>query len=255
VSGAALRQLVVFQNKAAPCLRAPSWAEHPPEGRPSVPSSSVVDGRTDEKVANRNAKDFGWEIAHVAVSRRPPIFLDTIVARTHMYTYAAKLWASSLVQGPISVAPCQSLYITIRNFFVAVCQSPCSLPCSLALTATPLVPLRRLLYPVVWREDPATLARAQRSKTNRVTPDGLAATGTPSAACQTVWSVDEGNAEVEYHLPQAAPTFSDPMHDPRAPPPLPPPPPSAPVRDHASRKACSSVAAHVYPEEALEVLK
>jgi hypothetical protein len=35
---------------------------------------------------------FGWEIAHVAVSRRPPISLDTIVARTKGYTHAAKVW-------------------------------------------------------------------------------------------------------------------------------------------------------------------
>jgi hypothetical protein len=47
--------------------------------------------------------------AHVAVSRRPPISLYTIVARTHMYTYDARVWALSLVQGPVSVAPCQTL--------------------------------------------------------------------------------------------------------------------------------------------------
>jgi hypothetical protein len=32
--------------------------------------------------ANRDFRDFGWEIAHGAVSRRPPISFDTIVART-----------------------------------------------------------------------------------------------------------------------------------------------------------------------------
>jgi hypothetical protein len=36
---------------------------------------------------------FGWEIAHGAVSRRPPISLDTIAARTEGYTHAAKVWA------------------------------------------------------------------------------------------------------------------------------------------------------------------
>jgi hypothetical protein len=42
---------------------------------------------SDDKVANRNVGGFGWEIAHeVAVSRRPPNSLDTIVARTQMYT-------------------------------------------------------------------------------------------------------------------------------------------------------------------------
>jgi hypothetical protein len=33
------------------------------------------------KVANRGFKDFGWEVAHAAVSRRPPIPLYTMVAR------------------------------------------------------------------------------------------------------------------------------------------------------------------------------
>jgi hypothetical protein len=37
---------------------------------------------SDDKVANRNGRDFGWEIAHAAVSPRPPIPLDIIVART-----------------------------------------------------------------------------------------------------------------------------------------------------------------------------
>jgi hypothetical protein len=48
---------------------------------------------SDGTVANRNGGDFGWEVAHEAVSRRPPISLCTIVARTEGYTYAAKVWA------------------------------------------------------------------------------------------------------------------------------------------------------------------
>jgi hypothetical protein len=40
-----------------------------------------------QKVANRDVWDFGWEVAHAAVSRRPPTPLDTVVARTHMYAY------------------------------------------------------------------------------------------------------------------------------------------------------------------------
>jgi hypothetical protein len=43
----------------------------------------------DDNVANRNVWDFAWEIAHAAVSRRPPIPLYTMVARAHMYTYDA----------------------------------------------------------------------------------------------------------------------------------------------------------------------
>jgi hypothetical protein len=58
--------------------------------------------------ANRDVRGFGWEIAHEVVSRRPPISLDTIVARTHMYTYAVEVWDLSIVQGPFSVAPRQT---------------------------------------------------------------------------------------------------------------------------------------------------
>jgi hypothetical protein len=53
--------------------------------------------------------DFGWEIAHAAVSRRPPISLYTVVARSEGYTYAANVWDLSLVQGRFSVAPRQGL--------------------------------------------------------------------------------------------------------------------------------------------------
>jgi hypothetical protein len=71
---------------------------------------------SDAKVANRNVRDFGWEIAHEAVSRRPPISLDTIVARTHMYTYSAKVWPLCIFQGSFSVAPCQTLTLRFATF-------------------------------------------------------------------------------------------------------------------------------------------
>jgi hypothetical protein len=57
---------------------------------------------SDAKVTNRNVRDFGWEIAR-------PVSLDTSVARTHMYTYAAKFWDLSLVQGHFLSFPCQTL--------------------------------------------------------------------------------------------------------------------------------------------------
>jgi hypothetical protein len=44
--------------------------------------------------SNRNGWDSGWEIAHAAVSRRPPISLYTIVARTEGYTNAVGLCPS-----------------------------------------------------------------------------------------------------------------------------------------------------------------
>jgi hypothetical protein len=71
---------------------------------------------SDAKVANRNGRDFGWVIAHAAVSRRPPISLYRIVARTHLYTYAAKAWDLSLVQGPFPVAPCQTPTLRFATF-------------------------------------------------------------------------------------------------------------------------------------------
>jgi hypothetical protein len=49
--------------------------------------------------------DFGWELAHAAVSRRPPIPLDTMVARTEGYANAAKVWDLSIEQGAFSVVP------------------------------------------------------------------------------------------------------------------------------------------------------
>jgi hypothetical protein len=58
-------------------------------------------------------RGFGWEIAHEAVSRRPPISLDTIVARTHMYTYAAQVWDLSIVQTHLS--PMQNSWFRARQ--------------------------------------------------------------------------------------------------------------------------------------------
>jgi hypothetical protein len=65
---------------------------------------------------NCNERDFGWEIAHAAVSRRPPISLYTIVARTEGYTCTAEVWDLSIVQGAFSVAPCQTLALRIATF-------------------------------------------------------------------------------------------------------------------------------------------
>jgi hypothetical protein len=41
--------------------------------------------RQRRKIASRNGRDFGWEMAQAAVSRRPPT-LSRSVARTHLYT-------------------------------------------------------------------------------------------------------------------------------------------------------------------------
>jgi hypothetical protein len=77
---------------------------------------------SDEKVANRNVRDFGWEIAHEAVSRLlPPISLYRIVPRTEGNTYDVKVWSCPSFKDHFSVAPCQTLAnVTIRNFRTAV---------------------------------------------------------------------------------------------------------------------------------------
>jgi hypothetical protein len=88
-----------------------------------VAASALGRGRygmhySDTKVANRNGRGFGWEIAHAAVTRRPPVSLDTMVPRTGGYTYDVGVWDWSIVHGPFSVAPCQTLaFVTIRNIF------------------------------------------------------------------------------------------------------------------------------------------
>ena len=78
---------------------------------------------SDAKVANRDFGDFGWEIAHGAVSRRPLIPLDPMVHRTGRYDVG--VWDVSIIQGPFSVAWCQtSIDVTIRNFCIAVTRPP-----------------------------------------------------------------------------------------------------------------------------------
>jgi hypothetical protein len=85
-----------------------------PASAHSLPSCGIAAGRnlpnrypTERLRSTPSRNVFGWEIAHAAVSRRPPIILCTIVARTEDYTHAAKAWDSSLVQGAFPAAPCQ----------------------------------------------------------------------------------------------------------------------------------------------------
>jgi hypothetical protein len=58
----------------------------------------------------------GWRRAHAAVSRLSPISLSRIVARTEGYTYAAKVWALTVVQGRFSVALCETLALWLATF-------------------------------------------------------------------------------------------------------------------------------------------
>jgi hypothetical protein len=68
-----------------------------------------------QQVANRNGRDFGWEIAHEAVSRRPPISLYTMVARTEGYTCDASVWDFVYRSRAILCRPVPNLSVAIRN--------------------------------------------------------------------------------------------------------------------------------------------
>jgi hypothetical protein len=69
-----------------------------------------------QKLLNRDVRDFGWEIAHAAVTRRPPISLDSIVPRTEVYTYDVGVWDLAVIQGPVTVAPCLTLELRFAMF-------------------------------------------------------------------------------------------------------------------------------------------
>jgi hypothetical protein len=57
--------------------------------RTGLARSPLAHAYSDAKVANRNVRDFRWEIAHGAVTRSPAISLYTTVPRTGGYAYAA----------------------------------------------------------------------------------------------------------------------------------------------------------------------
>jgi hypothetical protein len=82
----------------------------------SVTSSVAAESLHTAMHKLRIVTDFGWEIAHAAVSRHPPISLYAIVPRTHMYAYAVYVWGLSLVQGPFSVAACPTLTLRLATF-------------------------------------------------------------------------------------------------------------------------------------------
>jgi hypothetical protein len=82
---------------------------------------------SDDISANRNVRDFGREVAHAAVTRRPPIPRYTMVPRTGGYAHDVGVWALSIVQGPFSVAPYptvtiwQLFHLPVLNCVVSVC--------------------------------------------------------------------------------------------------------------------------------------
>jgi hypothetical protein len=58
----------------------------------------------------------GRSLAHGAFSRRPPISLYMVEARTKGCTYAAKVLALSIIQGFHFLSPVPNRNVTIRNF-------------------------------------------------------------------------------------------------------------------------------------------
>jgi hypothetical protein len=77
---------------------------HPPRTHPS--SWTVLTGTATEKLRIERLRISGDRSRGRFAT---PNFLSSIVARTEDYTHAAKSWALCLVQGPFSVAPCQTL--------------------------------------------------------------------------------------------------------------------------------------------------
>jgi hypothetical protein len=69
----------------AACFIAWATAAAPPPPVSAVRPSSVQRCKKWQLV---NVRGFGWEVAHAAVSRRPPVSL---------YTYAASVWDLSIV--------------------------------------------------------------------------------------------------------------------------------------------------------------
>ena len=77
------------------------------------PRQSSIDGKGNDP----NCSEL-WvgERAHAAVTRRPPISVYWIVARTEGYTHHAKVWDLSIVRGPFSVAAHQTLTLRFATF-------------------------------------------------------------------------------------------------------------------------------------------
>jgi hypothetical protein len=88
----------------------------------SLSTALLCTGRGKKCVVHRDAKlrngyvcDFGWMIAHAAVSRRPPVSLDTIVARTHMYTHDCEFGICPSFKRHFFVAPCRTQHYDLQH--------------------------------------------------------------------------------------------------------------------------------------------
>jgi hypothetical protein len=93
----------------APASSSPARRVPPAPPAPLLTHRRVFGSAGVSVVALGMARVRGRQIAHAAVSRRPPSSLSAGVALGKGYTYATKVWVLSIVQGPFSVAPCQTL--------------------------------------------------------------------------------------------------------------------------------------------------
>jgi hypothetical protein len=81
--------------------------------RDVIRDSAVQLGLTHQRGAN-GVGFFGvGDRAHAAVTRRPPVSLDTMVPRARGYAHDVGVWGLSVVQGPVFVAPCPNPNVTI----------------------------------------------------------------------------------------------------------------------------------------------
>jgi hypothetical protein len=104
------------------------------DGQYSWCSPCAVDGATLSPAAMQKLRIVTLGISggrsHEAVSRRPPISLYTIIARTHMYTYAARVWDLSIVPRAIFCRPVPTPTLrfatcsSVRRITVAVTPLP-----------------------------------------------------------------------------------------------------------------------------------
>jgi hypothetical protein len=88
---------------------------------PASPPASSTGANTHHAAPTRNSCETvtAREIAHAAVSRRPPIPLDTSVAPySHVHVRRERLGFVHRSRDPFSVAPCRTLAFRFANFHV-----------------------------------------------------------------------------------------------------------------------------------------
>jgi hypothetical protein len=95
------------------------------------------------------------EIAHAAVSRRPPISFYSIAARTEGYTYGVGVWDLSDIQAPFSVAPCQTLASRLATV-ASVCGRDAT-PRERAVGSAAAQEMRRRMAPFFLRREKASV--------------------------------------------------------------------------------------------------